>query len=179
MLAQTIGGFIAFFVVISALAYTVREPLERLGQSFVERFGLAGMAIGTMLADGLHFPVPPQFYLLAAITSPRPDAPAVVAVCVGSLLGGVIAFHVGRWLSHLPLLARLLERTRPRVDALLNRYGIGALAVASVTPLPFSFFCYVLGAYRVRYRLLAMLCAFRIPRLLAFYLLLRFGWSLG
>src|SRR5688500_14238206 len=75
------AGIAVVFVGMIALASSFREPLERIGRAFVERFGYPGMALGTLIADGFHFPIPPQFYMLMAVTSDasRPIALGAIA----------------------------------------------------------------------------------------------------
>lgn len=171
------GVALALLGVTALAARCFKGPLESLGRGFVDRFGLAGMALGTFIADGLLFPVPPHFYLLAAITAGGPQWPPIAAVTAGSLAGGALMVAVGRSLTRWPRLARWVERSRPRVDALFERYGVWAVAVVSATPIPYSYFACFCGAYRVRPALLLALGLCRVPRLLAFYALIRLGWS--
>ena len=60
-------GFAGLIAVVAFVGWRWRAQLEHFGRWFVERFGAAGMAGGAFLADGLHFPLPPQFYLLTGI----------------------------------------------------------------------------------------------------------------
>ena len=56
----------ALFGLIALAAHLARDPLDALGRGFVQRFGLAGMFVGTYLADAFSFPIPPQFYMQPA-----------------------------------------------------------------------------------------------------------------
>jgi membrane protein YqaA with SNARE-associated domain len=173
---QIVGGLLALFALIGTLAATFRSELESLGRGFVTHFGVVGMAIGTFLADGLHFPIPPQFYMLAAISSRTDPVPAFTAICVGSLIGGVTAFVLAGHAGKLPFLRRRVERSSKRVDALFRRWGYWAVAIGSVTPVPFSFLCYIAGIYRMPRAVFGALALFRIPRLLTFWLVIWLGW---
>lgn len=172
------GVALALFGATALAARYFKSPLESLGRGFIDRFGLPGMALGSFLADGVLLPVPPQFYLFAAITTGRDQAAAFAAVCAGSLAGGALMVLLGRSLTRFKRLRRWVERSRPRVDALFARYGVWAVAVVSATPVPYSYFACFCGAYRVRPALLLALGVCRVPRLLAFYALIRLGWSL-
>jgi membrane protein YqaA with SNARE-associated domain len=171
-----IGLLVALF---AGLAAFFRAPLEALGQGFVARFGPLGMALGTFVADGFHVPLPPQFYLFAAITGGGSQVVAVAAVCAGSIAGGNAGFWIAQHASRFPRLERLLTRSRGPVDRLFGRYGWWAVALGSVLPVPYSVLCYLAGAYRMPYRVFALLALFRIPRLVFFYYLIRAGWGLA
>ena len=177
LLLQTALGVVAILGLVMALAYFFRAPLETIGLDFVRRFGLAGMFVGTFLADAFSFPVPPQFYLLTAVTSKGPQAPAIATVCIASLLAGNTGYHLATRLSSVGLFRRFVARSRGRIDPLFQRYGYWAVAIGSVTPIPFSMLCYLAGLYRMPYRLFAVLALFRVPRILFFYVLIRAGWA--
>ena len=179
LVLELVLGAAGLVVLISVLARYFRPELEGLGSAFVEHFGYVGFAIGTLVADGLHFPVPPQSYMLASITSERSEAWTIVAICIGSMLGGITAYTIARRAADLPFLARLLARTRKRVDWLYTRYGYTAVAIGSLTPIPYSFLCYVAGGYRMPRRIFLVLSLFRIPKIILYFYLVKLGWTSG
>ncbi|MGK4002808.1 VTT domain-containing protein [Sorangium sp. So ce1036] len=167
----------ALFGAIALAAHVARDPLDALGRAFVERFGLAGMFLGTYLADAFSFPIPPQFYMLTAISSGGPQVAPMVVISVASLLAGSTGYLLAGHLARFRILAARLERTRPRIDRLFARYGYWAIAIGSLTPVPFSMLCYLSGLYRIPPRYFVTLVLFRVPRLILFYALIRLGWS--
>jgi membrane protein YqaA with SNARE-associated domain len=174
-----LAGAAGLIVIVALLGHYYREELEALGAGFIERFGYAGIGLGTYLADGLHFPVPPQFYMLASITSGWSEAWTLVAVCIGSIAGGITAYGLARKAADIPFLQRLLERTRKRIDWLFTRYGYAAVAIGSLTPIPYSFLCYVAGGYRMPLRIFAVLSLFRLPKIVLYFYLVKLGWTSG
>jgi membrane protein YqaA with SNARE-associated domain len=176
---KLVVGAGALVVLVALLAHTFRPELERMGRAFLERFGYAGIALGTYLADGLHCPVPPQFYMLASIAGGWSVPGTLVALSTGSVLGGITAYSIARRASRLAFFERLLARSRKKVDWLFERYGRWAVAVGSLTPIPYSFLCYIAGAYRMRPGIFVALAAFRIPKLVLYFYLVKLGWSAG
>ena len=71
-------GFAALIGIVAVIGWKWRAELEHFGQWFVARFGAAGMAGGAFLADGLHFPLPPQFYLLTGMAGGYGTIPALL-----------------------------------------------------------------------------------------------------
>lgn len=170
-------GAAALVAIVSLLGHYFRSELETLGRAFVERFGYAGIATGTYIADGLHCPVPPQFYMLASITSGWSELWTIVAVCIGSILGGITAYAIARKATSVPFLKRLLARTQRKLDWLFERYGYWAVAIGSLTPVPYSFLCYVAGGYRMPPRIFVALSLFRIPKVVLYFYLVKLGWT--
>lgn len=172
-------GMAAMFVVMLALARSFRPQLEALGRSFVEHFGLAGIAFGSFLADGVSFPLPPQFYMLLAIGAKTPDLHTFLATAVGSLLGGAIGYHLARQLARFPRFARWLERTGSSFRGQLEgRKAYRNAVIASLSPVPFSMQCYLCGLYRLPLGAFAVILSLRVPRLAMFYYVIKAGWTL-
>lgn len=170
----------AFLGVVLLIARAFRPQLEGLGQSFVAHFGLGGMALGTFLADGFHFPIPPQFYMLLAISAGTPDLEAFAVIAAGSLVGGASGYTVARQLSRFPRFWNWLLRAgggkfRQQLE---GRNAYRSALIASVTPIAFSLQCYVGGLYRMPPRAFALILALRIPKLVFFYYVVKFGWTI-
>jgi membrane protein YqaA with SNARE-associated domain len=175
---QTLLAVFILLGFVSALAHFLKPELEALGRGFLENFGAFGLSLGTFLADGLHFPIPPQFYMLASISAGWSVALSLAAITAGSLVGGVVSHLIGRHLlCRLRFLRRIVDRSRQRFDWLFARYGVWAVAVGSISPVPFSLLCNLSGLYKIPFRHFLVLSLFRIPRVMMFYFLIRVGWS--
>jgi len=177
MTVRWCAGLAVLFGVLLAVARLFRGPLEALGRSFVDRFGYYGMAFGTFIADGFHFPIPPQFYMLMAVTSGASRPLAFAVITCGSLLGGVAGYHVSRRLAHFGPIARRLERAQGAVGQAFTRFGYRAAIIASLLPIAYSVLCYLAGLYRLPRRVFVVVCLCRIPRLLLFFYLVELGWA--
>jgi membrane protein YqaA with SNARE-associated domain len=173
-------GLAALLGLVVLLVRTLRPELENVGTWFVDRFGLAGVAAGTFIADGFHFPVPPQFYMLLATAARSDPLEILAATTVGSLLGGLAGYHVARRLGHIRALSRWLQRvTGNAVHLVGQRYPYRSAVFASLSPVAFSVLCYLAGLFGVRRGPLFVLLALRIPKIVLYYYLVRVGWSLS
>ncbi len=178
LVAQTLAAIVLVGGSVALAGHFYGPALRSLALAFVRHFGLGGFFLGTFLADGFHFPIAPQFYLLAVVSSGGDPIVPLAVICTASIAAGHVAYRVGGTLTRFAFFRRLLARSRGRVDRLFARYGIWAIAVGSVTPVPYSVLCYLSGLYRVDYRLFSLLTLLRIPRLLFFYFLFRWGLRL-
>lgn len=178
LVLRVLLGMGALFVVMLAIANTFREQLEGIGRAFVANFGLGGMTLGTLIADGFHFPVAPQFYMLLGIASGTPHMDTFSAVALGSLMGGGAGYMVGRQLRRFERLARWVERSSAKFrHHLQGRNAYRGAVIATITPLPFSVLCYTAGLYNFSARAFALILVLRVPKLVVFYYLVWLGWS--
>lgn len=178
LILRSLIGLALLLLVVYLLVRTVKPQLESLGQLFFDKFGLAGVALGTLLADGFHCPVPPQFYMLLANAANVPPSATLAATAIGSLLGGLAGFTLARHLGQIPRIEHWLERvSRGFGRKLTHKYAHRSVFYASLTPMAFSVLCYVGGVYRLRWSALALLLALRIPKLVLYYYLVSFGWN--
>jgi membrane protein YqaA with SNARE-associated domain len=175
--ARWLGGLGAFVLAMLFVASTFRGPLEGLGRSFVARFGYAGMGLGTFIADGFHFPIPPQFYMLVAVSSGASNVHALVAIAIGSLLGGSVGFFAARKLARFSIVSKRLERSTKFVERAFERFGYGAALLASLSPLPYSVLCAIAGAHQVGWRIFTLISLCRLPRLCFFYWIVYASWA--
>jgi membrane protein YqaA with SNARE-associated domain len=155
----------------------LRPELESTGNAFVTRFGLGGMALGTFLADGLHFPVPPQFYMLLAIADGGPQLPPLLVIAAASLCGGAVGYTMAAKIGHLRWVARIFSRPSRAAAEAYAKHGYRVLILASLTPIAFSMLCYTAGLCRLPKRAFALIALLRLPKLVAYYYLVRLGWG--
>lgn len=174
LFVRLLVGLAALALAVSLVAHHFRADFRALGERIVSSFGLVGMGAGTFIADSMQFPIPPQFYMFASIAAGAPPGPVLVAISMGSIAGGHFGMFLARRLAHLRFVRRVTNRGA--VAQLFRRHGLAAILLASLFPFPFSIVCYACGLFRFPYRLFALLCALRVPKLLVFYAIIRAGW---
>jgi uncharacterized membrane protein YdjX (TVP38/TMEM64 family) len=177
LIAKMIAGLAVLGVAVSIAAHFLREELATFGREIVDLLGIPGMALGTLLADGLHFPIPPQFYMLAAISAGTSQVAAVAAIALGSVAGGHLAFYLAKKAGSLGFIQRQVQKVQKPLATLLELHGTRAIVVGSLLPIPYAHLCYLMGLNKMRYGSFALLCALRIPKLVLYYSIVRFGWG--
>jgi membrane protein YqaA with SNARE-associated domain len=171
-------GLLVLLGAVALLGKVFRAELQAIGHGFVDRFGLAGMALGSMIADAFHFPIPPQFYMLMGITSGVPTVETLIAVNIGSFLGAWLAYFASERISKFGPIRRRLEQPRRLMAAVFARYGAWSVVVASFLPITYSALCYMSGLARLPRRGFFLITLIRVPRLVAYYYLVKIGWSI-
>ncbi|HET9933900.1 MAG TPA: VTT domain-containing protein [Polyangiaceae bacterium] len=176
IIVRMVVGLAALLVGVAVLSALFRSELEALGHVFVDRFGLWGMVIGSLVADGFHFLLPPQFYMLMGISSGVPARATLTAVCFGSFVGGWTAYFLATRIGRFEVLERRLAEPRRLLESALDRYGNFALVLVGFLPITYAALCYLAGLGRVSKRGFLIIALVRVPRLVAYYYLVRLGW---
>jgi len=174
--ARLVFGLLLLASIATLVAWAFRAQLEAFGHAFVDRFGALGLVIGTALADGLHVPIPPQFYLLTGIAAGFSHALTFGAVLVGSEIGCFLAFRIGHVAVRLRWVERRIRVPRAMLERFLTTQGHLGLAIATLLPISYCLLCITAGAMRLSNRAWLVLAAMRIPKLLVSYAVLVYAW---
>ena len=171
------AGLGALVLVVTLLGVAFRPELSSFGRGFVARFGFGGMLVGSALADGIHFPIPPQFYLFTGIASGHSRVLVFAVVLAGSELGGFLAFEVARAVAiRSAFLRDRLEAPRLLLERYARRSDLHALLAATVLPIGYSTLCVTGGAMGLPRRAYAMFALARVIRLTLSYAVIALAW---
>jgi membrane protein YqaA with SNARE-associated domain len=83
---------------------------------------------------------------------------------IGSITGGSVGYLIGDKLRKVPRIARFMARRGRRLEALVRRYGVVVVAVAALTPIPYSLSAWAAGAVKMPFRLFLAASLLRLPR---------------
>ena len=175
LVLSTVAALAALMATVAVVGYFFREPLLHVSTLFVQHFAGPGIAIGFFLPDAFTLPLPNDVVTLLGLNGGM----GFVEVCAwatgGSLVGGVTGYWIGRYLRGTKLVRRIFEKTGGQAQAILDRYGAVAVAVAAVTPLPYSIFCWAAGAGRLRFSTFVLVSQLRVIRVAGYLYLLQLG----
>ena len=162
-------------------AWLFRDELIAISRQFVAVLGGPGVALGFYIPDAFTVPLPNDAFSAFGLLGGLGFWPVVAWGTLGSVTGGSTGWLIGRSLVRRSVrLQRILARQGADFMVRLQRGGVLFLAVAAVTPLPYSVVCWGAGAVGMRFPVffsVSLLRSFRV----AFYLwLLQQGFvSLG
>ena len=111
---------------------------------------------------------PPDAFLLAGHVAGLPFWQVAVSASIGSIVGGTVGFLTIRKISNYPSVRARLKKKMRSGEALIAKYGVSALALAALTPLPYSLICWVCGAMGMRLSTFLLVSLLRIPRVCAY-----------
>ena len=168
------------FFLIAAAAYVVLfllfgSTIRELGRHFAGKRGLNGIFLYVYLVDTLIVPATPD---IVFTLSTAPSVLLIAVVSTASISGGFTGYLIGRYLNHLTIVRRLTAYYRSKGEALINRYGPWAVALAGFTPLPYSTISWIAGMFKIKPGQYLLASLTRIPRLALYYAAIRGGMKL-
>ena len=173
---------VGFTLVAAGLGWLFREPLLEIGRRFVANFGGPGVAVGFFLPDAFTVPVPNDAFTAFGLWGGMGFGEVVFWGSLGSLAGGSTGWVIGRYLlsRSARLQAYIKRRGGDQMAAHLRRGGRWFLALAAVSPVPYSVTCWAAGATKMPFGEFIAISLLRIPRVAAFLFLLEQGFvSIG
>ena len=168
-------GLIGLLCVVGALSYWFKDPLTDGSRVFVEQFGLAGVFGGVLFTDTFlltHEPV-----LFAAHAGGLGFWPIFLTASAASICAGGLGWMLGSLFGRAAPIQHLFKRYR--ITEFLSRYGVWAIAVAALTPFPFSAATWASGAASVSFKTVMLGSLFRIPKVLFYFGLIILGWGVS
>lgn len=176
ILPRLLGGLVVMLFGVGLLAFTLREPITALSTWFITAVGWPGLMLRIAATDL----VPILSYgsvLLVGHTGGLGYWTATLAAAVGAVLGVLVGWSVGRLFGRVGWIQRLLERYW--ISHVLQRYGIWAVAIASLTPIPDSLCVIGSGASKVPLWQPMLGATVRLPKIMIYLAVIDAGWSMG
>lgn len=176
VLARQLGvGLAALVAGVGVLGWLLREPLTAFANAFTAQFGLAGVFVGTLMTDTMLLTHEPLLW--AGYAGGLGFWPVYWTTTVASVLAGPLGWMYGRVMGRSQWVQNLFEKNH--LHAFLHKYGFWAVAIAALTPFPYSLATWASGAARIPLSTVLLGSLFRVPKVMFYFLLIVFGWTLG
>ncbi len=147
------------------------EALETWARGVVESYGYLGIFL-ISFSESVIQPIPPDPFIAGGSALGLNPLMAALVATLGSVLGGLTAHTLGLFLGE-PVAKRLLgEKNFLKGEAFVNRYGVLAVLLGALTPVPYKVVCWLAGVFEMP-RGTFLIASFigRFPRFLVFALL--------
>jgi membrane protein YqaA with SNARE-associated domain len=110
--------------------------------------------------------IPPEFFMIWSLqyTDPLQYGFIVLLLAVISYMAGVLGYWIGVFFNKTKWYKYLHEKFLYKYQGAVNRFGIYLIAVASMTPIPFSAICMIVGSARFPFRKLLLYGCIRFLR---------------
>lgn len=173
LLRRAVTGFVLLIGIVGVASWAAAPWIRTWAGTFVDQFGLWGVFFGVILTDTFFLGNEPL--LGVAYAGGLPFVPIAAVACVASVLAGLIGWGLGRWLGTHRWVKRAVHKHQ--INALMVRWGVWAVAVAAISPVPYGAATWAAGAAGVRWPVVALGSLFRIPRVIVYFLLVVVVWE--
>jgi len=103
----------------------------------------------------------------------------VTILAISSYFGGLLAYHLGRFIRTIPKVNKYVERKLKNNFELVNKYGAIVIVFAALFPLPYSPVILVSGILHYPFKKVVWLAIFRIIRFFAYAFFIYWGLEMN
>ena len=164
LLLQTIATLVILVLILGVLSYYFKPMMETWSKTFIQHTGVWGVALGFFFPDAFTLPIPPDTFLVAGHLGGLDFWQILTWASAGSILGGCFGFLMIRRITNHEKISQWLKPKIKKGEVFMQAYGLWAVAVAALTPLPYSMICWASGAMGVRFTPFLLVSLLRIPR---------------
>jgi membrane protein YqaA with SNARE-associated domain len=179
LIRKTALGLFILLLFSGACAWLLKEPFIRMGEVFLDRFGLLGLFVGTIIADSSPLPLTHEPLTFIGIAAGIPTPTLLLTITSASILSGPVGWTCGRLLVADTAFAEWLERRYPGFMGVMRRNGLKAVAIAALLPVPFSLATWTAGMLRLPFHKVAAISLLRIVKVWVYFQILKLGWLAG
>ena len=119
--------------------------------------------ISSEIAFGI---IPPEFFMIWSLqyTEPLHYGLIILLLAVISYMAGILGYWIGVFFNRTRWYKYFHEKYLYKYEGKVKRYGLYLIAVASMTPIPFSAVCMIVGSARYPFRKLLLYGCIRFLR---------------
>ena len=165
---------IAFFIIFFLLLFAFLRPqMQSIALWVTQNLGYLGIFLYALFVD--MFIVPLTVDVIFPFSSNFNVIPFLLFLSIGSSIGGLGGWMIGRLLGHLSFIKKITSGFTTDGEQLLKKYGGWAVVIAGLTPIPFSTVCWMSGMVRVPFSHVVLATLSRFPRMIIYYLAVQGG----
>ncbi len=153
------------------------EGLKEWAEEMVADYGYLGIFV-ISFTEAIIQPVPPDPFITGGTAFGLVPINAALVATIGSVSGGLVAYILGKFLGEPVFLKLFKKKWYEKGEILFRKYGIWAVIVAGLTPIPFKVICWLAGIFEMP--VLGFILGAIIGRLPRFVIMAYFGkWISG
>ena len=149
--------------------------LEAWSESLVTSSGLSAVFFLSAI-ESIFFPIPTALIITAATGMGADVATIVIVATIGSVAGAVIGYRLGKY-GGRPFAEKFLKVSHiDSVERWFSKYGVLAVGIAGLTPLPYKVFAISAGIAKMN--LPSFIAVSLVSRFMQFIIFAYFGAAL-
>ncbi len=137
---------VIFFVYI-AFNY---QHFDKEITTFVREYGYCSVFAMSFILDMLEQPIGPEVPASIALIVGLNFIYVFIFTVLGMVIASFVSYNVGKWLFHHHVMDMCSRKKHQSYCNLFENYGRISLFIASLTPVPYVFFCWLSGAFHMK-----------------------------
>lgn len=180
LIFQTILSIFLVVGIVFGLAFFFRNELLSYSTIFIQMFGYLGLFFGMVLSDSLPAFIPPDAFIMLAVSGGMNPGLTITSMSLGSILGGSLAYLIGlKLIPRFHLGRKMVLHYEDKLLPYLRKYGFWAVVLSALTPIPYSWMAYTVGTFKMPFHLFLLGSLFRIFRMSIYFFAMYLGWISG
>lgn len=124
------------------------ETLKSFAEEIVADYGYMGIFL-VAFTESIIQPVPPDPFITGGTAFGLNVITAAIIAAIGSVLGGIVGYFLGKFLGEPFVKKFVKEKHYEKGELLFRKYGIWAVIIAGITPIPFKVICWLAGIFEM------------------------------
>lgn len=151
---------LGIYLVLAFLIFLFYNQIKHLSEGIVFAYGYLGLFLVVMIFDIIISPIPPDVVVFVGVASGLNVWLAILAVSLGSLAGGSIDYFFGHLLGEKGFRKWFKEKHLKAGEEIMKKYGVWAVIIGALTPIPYGIVAWISGIYRFKYWVFALTSLF-------------------
>ena len=177
---RQLAGKALIFAALALVVYSIAHSFIRsqdwpIDEWVNSHMGLKGIFLFVFFVDMLIVPMSAD--LIFPFTLTRDPVSLLLVMSSASAVGGYAGYWIGRLVGHLPFIKKFTSGFTQDGERLIHKYGVWAVVIAGITPIPFSTVCWMTGMLKVSPWQVALATLSRFPRMIVYFLAFKGGFS--
>lgn len=173
LISKTVILMCTFLVIYAIALYFVKDKYSVIVEWVSENMGHSGIGLFVFLVDMLI--VPMSVDLVFPFTLTWNPVSLLAMMGIASALGGYCGYWIGRLLGKVRFIRQFTDSFSEDGERMIRRYGVWAVVIAGLTPIPFSTVCWLAGILKTSAGWTFLACLSRIPRMIIYYFIFAGG----
>jgi membrane protein YqaA with SNARE-associated domain len=173
-------GSLFFLVVLSGVcALLAKAQIESTGEWLLNKYGLLGVSIATLITDTSPLPLTSEPIALLGVGANIPIWKLIVVMSATSHLCGPLGYVLGKSVSKIEGVQKLLTgRIAPFMN-FVRQNGLKAVAMGAILPIPYALTTWTAGALDVSFWGVVKVSSLRWVKTSIYIGLIAVGWKFG
>jgi membrane protein YqaA with SNARE-associated domain len=176
---RTILALLVIFILFSIYSQIMKSNVQanNVAQNLYNELGHFGVSLFVYLCDTFIVPLTPDI-MFPLVSGDWTALQITFFMGAASFLGGITAYWLGHLISLIKVVNRVANKIMGTHKVFIHKKGAWGVALAGLTPIPYSTICWTAGILKVEFKDVVLACLVRFPRMLIYYYLFKAGVEL-